>query len=366
MDSKVENGGVHDDQGFGWGSSIPVPSVQEIVRNDSQSVPERYIQNQENGPLDSEISLVSSEIPIINFSMLANGDENERKRLDSACKEWGFFQITNHGVTDKVLHKMKAAVTVFFDLLLIEKKKYAMATNCLQGYGQGYVVSDQQKLDWNDLIFLLTLPTKFRNMKHWPTTIAGFKEAIEEYSTEMQIVTNKIFANLSLLMGMERESLKEYHGEMKQAMRLNYYPTCSRPDLVMGVSPHLDASSITLLLQDNETTGLQIKHKGGWVPVKPIPNAIVVNIGDAMEAWSNGMYKSIEHRAVTNEKVARISVATFVLPNDEVEIGPLEAVVNDYHPRLYKTVKYVDYVRYTLARKMDGKAHTHYLKTDNM
>ncbi|XP_059669208.1 protein SRG1-like [Cornus florida] len=367
MDSKVENGGVNgDDKGWSWGSSKPVPSIQEIVRNDSQSVPERYIQNQENRPLHSETSPVSSEIPIINLSLLDNGDENERKRLDSACKEWGFFQITNHGVTDKVLHKMKAAVTAFFDLPLVEKKKYAKAANDLQGYGQIYVVSDEQKLDWNDMILLMTLPTNCRNMKYWPTTIPGFKEAVEEYSIEMQTLTNQIFANLSLVMGMEKESLQKYHGEMIQSLRLNYYPTCSNPDLVIGISPHSDESSITLLLQDDDISGLQIKHEGEWVVVDPIPKAIVVNIGDAMEVWSNGMYKSIEHRVITNEKKARISIATFVVPNEEVEIGPLEAVVDDDHPRLYRTVKYADYIKHTVSTKQDGKAQTDYLKTHNV
>lgn len=66
-------------------------------------------------------------------------------------------------------------------------------------------------------------------------------------------------------------------------MRVNYYPPCSVPDQVMGLSPHNDANSITVLMQDDEVTGLQIQHNGGWVPVKPIPNSLVVNIGDVME-----------------------------------------------------------------------------------
>lgn len=84
------------------------------------------------------------------------------------------MQIINHGA-DGVLTKMKAAVVDFFDLPLLEKKKYAMAANDLQGYGQGYVVSEDQKLDWNDLLFLITLPPNFRNIKYWPLTIPGFK-----------------------------------------------------------------------------------------------------------------------------------------------------------------------------------------------
>ena len=75
------------------------------------------------------------------------------------------------------------------------------------------------------------------------------------------------------------------------------------------------------------------------------------------------MYKSIEHRAVTNEKIKRMSVATFAIPDDGVEIGPVDSVVRTYHqPVMYKKIKYVDYVRYTLSRRMDGKAHTEFLK----
>nr|GMC63710.1 protein SRG1 [Ipomoea batatas] len=324
----------------GWGKSLAVPSVQEIVRKDVKDVPERYIQNEEDRPKASEISLLSSEIPIINLSLLENGDEDELRKLDFASKEWGFFQVIDHGVRDDVLRNMKAAVASFFELPVEDKKKYAMAENDLQGYGQGYVVSDQQKLDWNDLMFLVTLPPKYRNMKYWPSTLSGFKEAVEEYAIDIEMVTTKILANLSLLMGMEKHSLREMHGEMKQGIRMNYYPPCAKSDLVLGVSPHSDSSSITLLLQEDEIAGLQIRHKQSWVPINPIPNAIVVNLGDVMEAWSNGVYKSIEHRAVTNQTKARISVATFVIPEDQVDIEPVETMVDDrLLPRKYKSVK---------------------------
>ena len=87
-------------------------------------------------------------------------------------------------------------------------------------------------------------------------------------------------------MGMDKDALKRLHGEMmKQGIRMNYYPNCSRPELVLGVSPHSDASSITLLIQDDDITGLQIRHEEGWVPVKPIPNAIVMNIDDVIEVF---------------------------------------------------------------------------------
>ncbi|KAM7499291.1 hypothetical protein LguiA_023705 [Lonicera macranthoides] len=364
---QVKNEAIHEEGGLGWGISLPVPSVTDLVNNDTQNVPQRYIQKYEDRPSNLTAYPFSDEIPIVDFSLLANGDDDELRKLDSACKEWGFFQITNHGVANNVLQRMKAASASFFELPFIEKKKYASAPNDIEGYGQTYVVSDQQKLDWNDSTFLIISPVHNRNMKCWPTKLPDFEEAVEEYSKEMDRVTTQILASMSAVMGMKRSSLKEAHGKMKQAVRMNYYPTCARPDLVLGVSPHSDSSSITLLLQDDDIIGLQIKHRGTWVPVKPLPNALVVNIGDALEVWSNGVYKSVEHRAVTNVTKARMSIATFVIPEEEVEVGPLETMMDDTERKriLYRKIKFIDYIRYTLSRKMDGKNNIEFLKLEN-
>lgn len=69
---------------------------------------------------------------------------------------------------------MKAAAAAFFELPPEEKKMYSMASNDLQGYGQAYVVSEQQKLDWSDILFLMTLPIKDRKLNYWPTRVTDF------------------------------------------------------------------------------------------------------------------------------------------------------------------------------------------------
>lgn len=93
MSSEAKIKIVEDSEGLGWGSSLPVPSAQELAKNDSQCVPERYIQKLEDRPLHFETCQVSDEIPVINLTKLANGDEDERRNFDFACKEWGFFQV---------------------------------------------------------------------------------------------------------------------------------------------------------------------------------------------------------------------------------------------------------------------------------
>jgi isopenicillin N synthase-like dioxygenase len=67
------------------------------------------------------------------------------------------------------------------------------------------------------------------------------------------------------------------------SLRLNYYPPCPQPELVLGIHPHSDAGGITLLMQDSDIEGLNIKKEDSWISVKPIPNAFIVNIGDILE-----------------------------------------------------------------------------------
>jgi isopenicillin N synthase-like dioxygenase len=68
-----------------------------------------------------------------------------------------------------------------------------------------------------------------------------------------------------------------------QSMRMNYYPPCPQPEKVIGLTPHSDGSALTILLQLSDVQGLQVRKDGNWVPVKPLPNAFIVNIGDILE-----------------------------------------------------------------------------------
>lgn len=74
-----------------------------------------------------------------------------------------------------MLQRMKAASALIFELPLIEKKKHTSAPNDIEGYGQTYVVPDQQTLDWNDSTFFIIYPVQHRNMKYWPTKLPDFE-----------------------------------------------------------------------------------------------------------------------------------------------------------------------------------------------
>ncbi|KAM0901888.1 hypothetical protein ACQ4PT_019669 [Festuca glaucescens] len=141
-----------------------------------------------------------------------------------------------------------------------------------------------------------------------------------------------------------------------QAMRMNYYPRCPEPhaDRVLGLSPHSDATGLTLLLQVGSVPGLQIRRNGRWLPVTPLPGALLANVGDVVEVFTSGKYKSVEHRAVVNPRQERMSIAAFHSGKYGTTYGPLEDVVRDQEPH-YRSVSVEDFYKLVVSTKLDGK-----------
>jgi isopenicillin N synthase-like dioxygenase len=109
------------------------------------------------------------------------------------------------------------------------------------------------------------------------------REIIEAYSSEVKRVGEELLSSLSVIMGLEKHALLGQHKELVQCLRTNYYPPCMTPEKVLGLSPHSDSNTITILMQDDDVVGLEIRHKGNWVPVTPVSDALVVNVGDIIE-----------------------------------------------------------------------------------
>lgn len=80
------------------GVSILVPSVQEMAKGLPTSVPPRYVRENDAVAPTVRGDASALEVPVIDFGKLVLGDDadvadSELRRLDGACKEWGFFQV---------------------------------------------------------------------------------------------------------------------------------------------------------------------------------------------------------------------------------------------------------------------------------
>lgn len=154
-------------------------------------------------------------------------------------------------------------------------------------------------------------------------------------------VLNELLEALAEAISLESQSFSRYFDpEMSEInIRINYYPSCPRPDLTLGLVQHSDASVLTLVNQFGSSNGLQVFKNGEWMTVPWPCNKLLVNLGDFIEIMSNGRLKSSWHRAVPQLDTDRASVALFYNPPAKVEIGPVE----DGEPIKYKKIVLEEY-----------------------
>ena len=105
----------------------------------------------------------------------------------------------------------------------------------------------------------------------------------------------------ALAVGLDLEDVDylagKHSGDSNQ-LRLLHYLAVPAEDLeeerVMRCAAHSDWSSITLLFQD-DCGGLEVEdisRPGTFVPALPVKNSIIMNVGDLLMRWSNGMSTS--------------------------------------------------------------------------
>ncbi|KAM7470393.1 hypothetical protein LguiA_008576 [Lonicera macranthoides] len=140
-----------------------------------------------------------------------------------------------------------------------------------------------------------------------------------------------------------------------QSMRMNYYHPYPKPELVVGLKPHSNASRISILKQVNGVDGLQIRKDGVWFPVKLQLESFIVNVGDVLDILSNGAFNSLEHRATVNAENSKMSLAMFFNPKFEAYVGPSPSLVSEENPSKFRRILMEDYVKELFSGKLDGK-----------
>ncbi|XP_057805642.1 protein DOWNY MILDEW RESISTANCE 6-like isoform X2 [Salvia miltiorrhiza] len=314
------------------------------------SLPASYIRGESDRPNLSQVDVLDN-IPLIDLSC-----EDRSLVIDQigrACRDYGFFQVINHGVSKEAVNRILATSHEFFGLSVEDKMKlYSDDPSRTMRLSSSFNVSKETVHNWRDYLRLHCYPLD-RYVPEWPTAPSSFKEVVSGYCREIRELGLRLEEAISESLGLEKECLKKILGgeEQGQHMALNYYPACPEPELTYGLPAHTDPNAVTILLQDMEVAGLQILNGGKWLAVKPHPDAFVINIGDQIQAVSNGKYKSVWHRAVVNAHKPRLSVASFLVPSDAARIRAPAALGGN----TYKDFTYAEYYKTFWSRDLDQK-----------
>ncbi|XWS67245.1 hypothetical protein CRYUN_Cryun05aG0270900 [Craigia yunnanensis] len=348
----------------------PVVRVQSLSESGMRAIPERYIKPLSDRPALKPGSEIDEhvDIPVVDLQNLFGKDrtlhEETLRRISSACRDWGFFQAVNHGVSDELMKRTREVWREFFNLPLEMKQEYANVPSTYEGYGSRLGVERGAILDWSDYFFLHYMPVSFRNQCKWPAQPSSCRELVAEYGAEVVKLCGRLLKAMSTNLGLKEDYLPNAFGgdNIGACLRINFYPKCPQPDLTLGLSSHSDPGGMTILLPDHDVAGLQVRKNGKWITVKPVPNAFIVNVGDQIQVLSNAIYKSVEHRVIVNSAKDRVSLAFFYNPKSDLFIEPAKELVSEDRPALYNPMTFDEYRLYMRMKGPRGKAQVESLK----
>ncbi|GLJ41141.1 hypothetical protein SUGI_0852120 [Cryptomeria japonica] len=273
----------------------------------------------------------------------------ELAKIREACKEWGFFQLVNHGIPIDLLQKAENGSRSLLSMPN-EIKDKASSGKPLDTY---YRKGNYESFHLRDS----TSPGSFEQMyeKLRPQGNPNLCEAMAKYASCVSDLAQKITKAILASLGLDAQVYyHNYFENCRKVMRINGYSLENMSIEEEALLAHTDSGFLTILYQD-DVGGLQIRSREGeWFNVKPLSHSFVVNLGDSFKAWTNGLYRSAEHRVVCKSCRDRMSIAFFTSFPAETEIWAPEELVDKKNPRLYKPFIFSDFMRYIMSNREDN------------
>ncbi|XP_078694051.1 uncharacterized protein LOC144923418 isoform X4 [Branchiostoma floridae x Branchiostoma belcheri] len=327
---------------------------------------------QEHGPIPinfDEDAEDPGHIPIVDFSpySLLKGavDEDQLQplatRLVQAFSTVGFVYLRNHGIPAALVSRTFELADKFFALPEEVKTKFSRPAD----KSHGWVCLERERVTMErpgDLKEAFNVRPPHATEKLWPSKeVPEFQQASLQLYDKCRQLSLRIIELMARGLNIQNVShFLSLHDKIGTAangtmMRILHYPPL--PERVkpgqIRCAEHTDYGEITILFQDS-VGGLEVQScEGKYVPAPPIPNTVVVNIGDLMQRWTADKLASTMHRVLLPEteegqKSHRRSIAFFVHPNKDTLISSLDGS-NKYPP-----IKAGDYLDERLTSTYGG------------
>ncbi|KAK8648237.1 hypothetical protein V6N13_128997 [Hibiscus sabdariffa] len=306
-------------------------------------------------------SALFTQIPLVDMSK-----PDSKHQIIKACEEFGFFKVINHGVPMEFISLLESEATKFFSLPLCEKQK----TGQPKPYGYGNKrIGTHGDVGWVE--FLLLTTNQDPNLHRFQS----FRLALGDYMKSVKKMACEILETMADGLKIQpRNALSKLlmDEESDSVFRVNHYPPC--PDVepvnangngngdVIGFGEHTDPQIISVL-RSNNTSGLQISLKdGSWISVPPDQNSFFINVGDSLQVMTNGRFKSVKHRVLSNSVKPRLSMIYFGGPPLSEKIAPLPSLMRGDQQSLYKEFTWFEYKRCAYNSRLADNRLIHFEK----
>jgi isopenicillin N synthase-like dioxygenase len=305
------------------------------------------------------------QVPVIDLSGTRAHDEAVREQaaervageIHRACRTIGFFYVIGHGIEPVMVDRAMAAAKAFFDLPLEQKNAIHMRRSpSSAGYEPiaAQVLNSQDPSapsappDLKESFYCgLELPAtdpwsvkRLRGYGHnqWPQQVPAVREALVPYYAEMSRLGLHLLQLLARSLEIEEDWFQPFFDPPSATLRLIKYPPQPVDAHVnqIGAGAHTDWGGVTILAQD-DSGGLEVRNLANeWIDAPPIDNAFVINLGDLMARWTNGVYASNMHRVKNHRSGGdRYSIPFFMSPRPDARIEAIRSCVSADRPQRY-------------------------------
>ncbi|WVZ68787.1 hypothetical protein U9M48_017679 [Paspalum notatum var. saurae] len=296
------------------------------------------------GPRDSFVG-----VPVVDLSR-----PGAARAIVDACERFGFFKVVGHGVPAATMDRAESEAVRFFAQAQGDKDRAGPAYPPF-GYGSKRIGLNGD-MGWLEyLLFAVDDAASIPDACAAPALRSALNEYIAAARGVAVRVLDAVAEGLDVAPRDALSGMVAAGTGSDQVFRVNHYPPC--PALqgrgsgctATGFGEHTDPQLVSVL-RSNGTSGLQIalrdRDRDGaaqWVSVPSDRDAFFVNVGDSLQVLTNGRFKSVKHRVVTNSLKSRVSFIYFAGPPLAQRIAPLPQLLADGEESLYKEFTWGEY-----------------------
>ncbi|KAI9371797.1 hypothetical protein BJX61DRAFT_10583 [Aspergillus egyptiacus] len=298
------------------------------------------------------------ELPILDISNPE--DPAAGKAMLDAAAKYGFLYVDSKGTdfTSEDIRKAFERSKEFFASPIEEKERCRIQSNNRGWSGMHSETLDPEHQRTGDFkeAFNFGEFAAGKAQQPLPPSLAPYEPEIGHFADLCTNTCSRILRLLALGLNIDPDFFTTRHDPSKgptgSILRYLYYPSITAPQTAdydhaadVRAGAHSDYGSITLLFQRPGQPGLEIlTPEGTWAPVPVEPKQagnstqgssyafppILVNIGDLLSYWTDGLLKSTVHRVVFpaperigNSSQDRYSIVFFCHPLNSTELVPV-------------------------------------------
>lgn len=287
----------------------------------------------------------STSILTVSLAPWFDGTDEGRREVaalvDRSFRDMGFMVITDHGVDPDLPGRLRSALLDFFQAPEEVKESIRVGQLGDRGwvpYGleaNGYIFGEDTPPDMKEsfVVGMDAIGRPSTQVTAWPDGYAELRDLVVEYTTQVERLHVELMRICGAALGLDDpDHLADRESMSDSVMNVNWYPPLVRTGPVQDnqfrIGPHTDFGSVTILDRQPGTGCLQVQDADGeWHDAEYVPGSLTINVGDLLEMWSGGRWRSSRHRVLPpsteTPEEGLMSLVFFGEPDDDTIIAPL-------------------------------------------